>query len=66
MGIFHDSEELSLGNDLEFRSGLEIAYEFRNKIRAGIAIFHLSNGGTSNKNPGTESLVFSVCIPVIN
>lgn len=66
LGIFDDSEEIKLGNELEFRSGLEIAYQFNNKMRAGIAIFHLSNGGISSHNPGTEALVFSVCIPVMN
>ena len=66
MGIFDDSEEVQLGNKLEFRSGIEIAYEFRNKVRAGVAIFHLSNGGISNQNPGTEALVFAVCFPIMN
>ncbi|MCK5395070.1 MAG: acyloxyacyl hydrolase [Gammaproteobacteria bacterium] len=66
IGIFNDSDEINLGNDLEFRSGVEIAYQFKNKIRAGVAIFHLSNGGISSQNPGTEALVFSICIPVIS
>ncbi len=66
IGLFDDSEEIQLGNELEFRSGIEIAYQFRNKMRAGIAIFHLSNGGISSQNPGTEALVFSVCIPILN
>ena len=65
VGIFADSEEIQLGNELEFRSGIEIAYQFRNKMRAGVAIFHLSNGGISSHNPGTEALVFSVCIPIM-
>ena len=65
-GLFNDSEEIELGNELEFRSGLEVAYQFQNMMRAGIAIFHLSNGGISSQNPGTEALVFSVCIPVRN
>jgi len=65
LGIFKDGNDINLGNDLEFRSGLEIAYQFQNNYRAGIAIFHLSNGGISSQNPGTEALVFSVCIPVM-
>ena len=65
MGVFGDSEEVDLGNDLEFRSGIEIAYQFRNKMRIGLALFHLSNGGISSSNPGTESLVFSICIPIL-
>lgn len=64
-GVFKESSEINLGNNLEFRSGLELAYQFQNKMRAGIAIFHLSNGGISSRNPGTEVLVVSVCIPVI-
>lgn len=64
VGIFKDSKEIDLGNDLEFRTGLEIAYQFRNNFRAGIAIFHLSNTGLSSGNPGTEALVFSLCIPM--
>ena len=66
VGIFNDSSEIELGNEIEFRSGVELAYQFRNKIRAGIAIFHLSNGGISSENPGTEALVLSICIPMMN
>ena len=57
---------MNLGNNLEFRSGVELAYQFKDKMRAGVAIFHLSNGGISSQNPGTEALVFSICIPVLN
>ncbi len=66
LGAFKNSEEINLGSKLEFRSGIEIAYQFRNKIRAGVAIFHLSNGGIANRNPGTEALVFSLCFPIKN
>jgi len=66
VGIFNDSSEIELGNNLEFRSGIELAYQFRNKVRAGIALFHLSNGGISSENPGTEALVVSICIPIMN
>jgi len=65
VGIFNDSSEIELGDELEFRSGVELAYQFRNKIRTGIAIFHLSNGGIASENPGTEALVISVCIPIL-
>lgn len=64
LGIFKDSRKIKLGNNLEFRSGVELAYQFKNKVRAGLAIFHLSNGGVSSQNPGTEALVFSMCFPI--
>lgn len=42
----------------KFRSGEELAYKFKNKIRAGITIFHLSNGGISSQNLATGALFF--------
>jgi lipid A 3-O-deacylase len=65
VGIFNDSSEIELGNNVEFRSGVELAYQFRSKLRVGIAISHLSNGGISSENIGTGSLVVSVCIPML-
>ena len=66
LGVIKGSNEINLGNDLEFRSGLEFAYQFRNKVRAGIAIFHLSNAAVSSQNSGAELRVFSICIPVMD
>lgn len=51
-------------NDLEFRSGIELSYRFSGRSRIGVALFHLSNGGLSNQNPGTEVLVLSFSIPL--
>ena len=66
VGYFEDSKEIKLGSKLEFRSGVEFAYEFENSVRAGIAIFHLSNASTAKNNPGTEVAVFSLSIPMFN
>ena len=66
VGTFEDSEEIQLGHEIQFRSGIEIAYRFHDQYRIGLAIFHLSNAGLSEKNPGTESLVLSLCIPLEN
>ena len=64
VGVFDDGGELDLGHTVEFRSGLEVAYRFRAEYRIGVALFHLSNGGISERNPGTEVLVVSLCIPL--
>ncbi|PCJ86667.1 MAG: hypothetical protein COA54_08130 [Thiotrichaceae bacterium] len=64
LGVFKESKDINLGNDLEFRSGIEFSYQFYNKYRAGVALFHLSNGGISSLNPGTEVLVFSFSMPI--
>jgi len=63
-GVFTNGTKLDLGNDIEFRSGLEIAYRFNTNYRIGVALFHLSNAGISNNNPGTEALVLSLSIPL--
>lgn len=64
VGAFDDGENLDLGHTIEFRSGLEVAYRFHGEYRVGVALFHLSNGGISDQNPGTEGLVASLCIPL--
>ncbi len=66
LGTFDDSEDIQLGSKLEFRTGIELAYRFHRQYRIGVALFHLSNGGLSDDNPGTEALVVSLCIPLGN
>lgn len=64
VGLFDDGKDVDLGHTVEFRSGLELAYRFKEQWRVGLALFHLSNGGLADKNPGTEALVLSLCIPL--
>lgn len=63
-GYFEERAELNLGLELEFRSGLELAYQFDNRYRTGVALYHLSNGGFGERNPGTESAVINLTIPI--
>ncbi|MBB3048829.1 hypothetical protein FHR99_003103 [Litorivivens lipolytica] len=63
-GYFEERDELNLGLELEFRSGLEVAYQFDNRYRIGVALYHLSNGGFGERNPGTESVVLSLTAPI--
>ncbi|HLT92090.1 MAG TPA: acyloxyacyl hydrolase [Woeseiaceae bacterium] len=60
---FEESVELRLGQALEFRSGLELAYEMRSGWRLGLALYHLSNAGLAPENPGSEGLVVSISLP---
>lgn len=63
-GAFEASRVLDLGQTLEFRSGLEAGYRLPNHYRVGIAIYHLSNGGLADENPGTEILAVSLSVPL--
>ncbi len=63
LGSFDDGKDVKLGYELEFRSGIKIAYQFDNKVRLGIGLFHLSNGGLGDRNPGTEPMFLSLSLP---
>lgn len=62
-GAYDDGDGKDLGHTIEFRSQLEIAYRFRNRVRVGLGISHISNGGLGDGNPGTEILSFTYAIP---
>ena len=62
-GIYDDGSGKKLGNDLQFRTALELSYELKNKNRIGISFSHISNANLATKNPGVEILSFSYHIP---
>jgi len=63
-GLYDGGDEVDLGHSVEFKSGLELGYEFDNRLRLGLGFFHLSNSSISNNNPGTEILVGSISLPM--
>ena len=62
-GIYDDGSGKKLGNELQFRTSLEVTYELKNKNRIGISFSHISNANLGDKNPGVEILSFSYHIP---
>ena len=62
-GIYNDGSGKKLGNDLQFRTSLEVSYELNNKNRIGISFSHISNANLGDKNPGVEILSLSYHIP---
>lgn len=63
-GYYDDGDEVKLGHELEFRSGLEFAWRFDNNARVGLGVYHLSNAGLGDDNPGTETVVLSLAWPL--
>jgi lipid A 3-O-deacylase len=63
-GYYARGDDKDLGFPLEFRSGLEAGWVFNNQMRAGAHFFHISNASFGNKNPGAESLIFFLSIPI--
>jgi lipid A 3-O-deacylase len=60
------SSDLDLGHVVEFRSQIEMAYEFSNAQRLGVQFGHISNASMDDQNPGTEILGAYWHVPVNN
>ena len=63
-GYFWQGGGKSLGYPLEFRSGVELAWQFEDWHRLGVHFYHLSNASLGKRNPGEESFVLFYDIPL--
>lgn len=55
--LFDEGDGKDLGHEIEFRSGIELAFRLNERSRLGVSFYHLSNAGLDETNPGSESLV---------
>ena len=63
LGFYDDGDGKNLGNDLQFRTTLELNYKFENYNRIGLSLGHISNANLGDKNPGVEIISLSYQIP---
>ena len=63
-GYYSTGHGKNLGYPLEFRSGVELAYQTLDGHRLGVHFYHLSNASLGHRNPGEESLVIYYDIPI--
>lgn len=63
-GAYSQGNGKDLGYGLEFRSTIEVAYEFEKGHRVGVGFSHLSNASLGNDNPGTETLQLVYSYPM--
>ena len=66
VGLYADGDGKELGNTVEFRSGVELAYRLDSRARLGVAFHHISNASLSDNNPGTETLTLTFSLPLDN
>ena len=59
LGYYDDGDGKKLGNKIEFRTGLELSYQLKNRDRIGVSISHVSNANIGSKNPGVEIISLS-------
>ena len=64
-GYYWPGKGKNLGYPLEFRSGVELGWQFSDFRRLGLHFYHLSNASLGKKNPGEESLVLYYDIPIV-
>jgi lipid A 3-O-deacylase len=53
-----------LGLGLEFRSSLEVAWRLEGGWRVGVELYHISNASLGDTNPGNNSLLLTLTLPV--
>jgi lipid A 3-O-deacylase len=63
-GYYWPGKGKNLGFPLEFRSGIELGWQFSDFRRLGVHFYHLSNASLGKRNPGEESLVLYFDIPI--
>ena len=47
----------------EFRTGAEFDYRFDDLNRLGVGMYHISNAGIGQKNPGVELVTVILTMP---
>ncbi len=63
-GLYHDGDGKDLGHAVQFRTQLELGWEFDNSSRLGVAYSHISNASLDDRNPGAEILGLYYHIPI--
>ncbi len=62
-GYYDNGSGKDLGNEIQFRTTIELSYELKNTNRIGLSIGHISNANIGDKNPGVEIISFSYQVP---
>ena len=54
-GIYNNGDGKDLGNDLQFKSEINLFYSLSRESRFGLGSHHISNAGLDSVNPGTNN-----------
>ncbi len=57
-GIYSNGDGKDLGNDLQFKSEVNLFYRLGKSSSVGLGSHHISNAGLSSVNPGTNNFYF--------
>ena len=63
-GLYQRGDGRDLGGDLQFRSGFALDWKLEGGVRLGFEVYHLSNFGLHEYNPGSESALLTFTLPL--
>ena len=63
-GLYNEGGGKDMGGAIQFRSQVEVGYEFDNQTRLSAGFSHMSNAGLDDENPGAEILSLYYHMPV--
>lgn len=63
-GLYEEGDGKDLGHVVEFRSAIEVAYQFDDRSRLGVLFYHISNAGLDDDHAGTEVLGLNYSLPI--
>ena len=63
VGYFTPGSGIDLGAHTEFRTGAEFDYRFDDLSRLGVGMYHMSNAGIGQHNPGAELVTLVLTMP---
>ena len=64
VALYEPGDGKELGGAVEFRSSLELSVAVSQRARLGASIYHLSNAGLYDMNPGSNSIVVVIAMPL--
>lgn len=64
IALYEEGDSKDLGGVVEFRSAIEVGREWSSRSRLALAVYHLSNAGIYDTNPGSNSLILTFSFPL--
>ena len=58
-GIYNEGDGKDLGHALEFKSEVQLSFDFLTNSELGFSYNHISNASLGDKNPGANSYMFN-------
>jgi len=65
-GLYAEGGGKDLGHVVEFRSAVKLGYRFDSRARLGLELYHMSNAGMDDLNPGANALMLTYSLPLGN